>query len=223
MMDWGQTAITLATVLIGSGIIQFFVTRKDKKVEDEKQNREEVLKKEMKDHLTNVNAKWKVDYCDKNAKAIEDLIKEVRLGLAEREEKGKARYDEHHIAIEKMNVEHQKDFLELKKAIDKLTENDTRITASIEKIADRQENMAESLVGQAHDRIIFITDNISERGYITNKEKATIKSMYEPYKKLGGNGEVEEAVTYVRNLKVITNDEAREMDIKRKNKQREII
>lgn len=223
MMDWGQTAITLATVLIGSGIIQFFVTRKDKKVEDEKQNREEVLKKEMKDHLANVNAKWKVDYCDKNAKAIEDLIKEVRLGLAEREEKGKARYDEHHIAIEKMNVEHQKDFLELKKAIDKLTENDTRITASIEKIADRQENMAESLVGQAHDRIIYITDNISERGYITNKEKATIKSMYEPYKKLGGNGEVEEAVTYVRNLKVITNDEAREMDIKRKNKQREII
>ena len=59
-----QTIITMAGILISSGIIQFFVTRKDKKVEDEKKNHEEALKKEMKDHLANVNDKWKVDYCD---------------------------------------------------------------------------------------------------------------------------------------------------------------
>lgn len=218
-MDWGQAAVTVVTIAISSGIIQFFVNRKDKKVEDAKKDHEEELKKEMKDHLTNVNSKWKEDYCDKNSKAIEGLI----VGLQEREETGRKRYEEHNLAIEKMNVEHQKDFMELKRAIEKLTENDTKITANIERMAEKQENIADSLVGQAHDRIIFITDNISERGYITNKEKATIKSMYEPYKKLGGNGEVEEAVTYVRNLKVISNDEAREMDIKRRNKQREII
>lgn len=222
-MDWVQTLVTLLGVIIGSGLIQFFFNRKDKLKEDAKKDSADAIKKEMKDHLSAVNSQWKIDYCDKNAQAINNLITEVREGLADREERGKKRYEEHHLAIDRMNIEHQKDFLELKKAIDLLTANDSKITESIEKIADRQEVMSDSLVGQAHDRIIFITDNISARGYITNKEKATIKSMYEPYRKLGGNGEVAEAVEYVKGLKVISNDEAREMDIKRKNKEREIM
>ncbi len=217
-MDWGQIAITAITVIISSGIIQFFVTRRDKKVEDGKKNHEEELKKEMKDHLTNVNDKWKIDYCDKNAKAIEDLIKEVRIGLADREETGKRRYDEHHLTIEKMNVEHQKDYLDLKKAIEKLTENDTTITESIKKIAEKQDIMADSLIGQAHDRIIFLTDKIAEREAITIKERATLDSMYEPYKKLGGNGLCATAMHHIDTLKVVSDDEAKEMDKELKRK-----
>lgn len=222
-MDWGQTAITLVTVLIGSGLIQFFFTRKDKQKEDSKIDHDEKMKKEMKDHLTKVNDQWRVDYCDKNAKAIADLAKEVKDGLAEREAKGLQRYEEHHLTIEKMNVQHQKDFIALKEAIQKLTDNDSKITQSIEKIAEKQDIMADSLIGQAHDRIIFLTDKISERGAITIKEKSTLASMYEPYRKLGGNGHCATAVTYVNTLKVVSDDEAKEMDIKIKNKQREII
>lgn len=221
-MDMTQVITSLIGTAIGGGavlgFVQFLISRRDKQKEEAKVNRDETIKKEMSDHLTNVNAQWKVDYCDKNAKAINDLVKEVREGLAAREEKGKQRYDEHHMAIEKLSVEHQKEFLELKKAIDKLTENDSKITESLQRISDKQECMADSLVGQAHDRIIFLTDKISLRGAITNKEKATITSMYEPYRKLGGNGEVKEAVEYVRTLPTKTDEEARKMDeaLKRK-------
>lgn len=213
-MEWGQTLVTLLGVIIGSGLIQFFFQRKDKLKEDEKKNNAESIKKEMKDHLTNVNNQWKVDYCDKNSQAIEKLAEDVKEGLEQREQTGFKRYEEHKLAIEKMNIEHQKDFLELKKAIQRLTENDTKITESLSNMANKQEYMAESLVGQAHDRIIFLTDRISIRGAITNKEKATITSMYNPYSKLGGNGEVKEAVEYVRTLPTITDDEARERDMK---------
>lgn len=219
-MDTTQIIVSLIGTAIGGGavlgFIQFLITRKDKKREEAKINHDEEMKKEMRDHLTNVNAKWKEDYCDKNAKAINDLIVEVREGLASREAMGKKRYDEHHIAIEKMAIDHQRDFLELKKAIDTLTANNTEITESLQLMNDRQENMAESLVGQAHDRIIFLTDKISERGVITNKEKATITSMYEPYRKLGGNGECRIAYDYVMGLKVVSDSEARELDSKSK-------
>lgn len=222
-MDWMQTGITLLTVLIGSGLIQFFFTRKDKQKEDEKKDNAETIKKEMKDHLTQVNDKWKVDYCDKNSQAIQALREEVTTGLEERERRGAQRFEEHKIAIERMNLEHQKDFQELKVAIQQLTENDTKITNSITKIADKQDVMADSLIGQAHDRIIYLTDKISERGAITIKEKATLTSMYEPYKKLGGNGHCATAIQHMETLKVISDDEAREMDIKLKNKQRAIV
>lgn len=211
-MDWMQTIITLVTVLVGSGIIQFFVTRRDKKREDEKINHEEELKKEMKDHLTNVNDKWKVDYCDKNAKAINDLIVEVREGLDARERKGKERYDEHHLSIEKMNIEHKKDFFALKEAIDKLTENDTKITESIIKIANKQDIMADTSVGLAHDKIVYLTDRIIERGAVTMKEKATLESIYTPYVKLGGNSYAKKGMEHVDKLPVVTEEEAMRMD-----------
>lgn len=219
-MDWGQTIVTIITVALTSGIIQFFVNRRDKQKEDAKQDHDESIKKDMRDHLTNVNAKWKVDYCDKNAKAIADLAKEVKDGLAERESTGKRRYEEHHISIEKMALQHQKDFQALFDAIKQLESNDTKITESLCKMADKQDVMAESLVGQAHDRILFLTDKITERGAITNKEKATIDSMYVPYKRLGGNGYVKTSVEYVESLKTVSEDEARQMDIEIKKKQR---
>ena len=222
-MDWMQTGITLLTVLIGSGLIQWYFARKDKQKEDAKKDSADAIKKEMSDHLTEVNKQWKSDYCDKNTQAIQLLREEVISGLDDREKRGSQRFEEHQLAIEKMNLEHQKDFQELKQAIQLLTENDTKITESITKIADKQDVIADSLIGQAHDRIIFLTDKISQRGAITLKEKATLTSMYEPYRKLGGNGLVSTSVHHVESLTVVSDDEARGMDIKIKNKQREIV
>ena len=211
-MDWIQYVFTFLGVLIGSGIIQFLISRKDKQKEDAKKDHDEIIKKEMKDHLTNVNNKWKEDYCDKNAKAIEDLIKEVRKGLQEREETGKRRYDEHHMAIDKLTVEYQKSVIELKQAIQKLTENDSKISESLGKIADKQDGMAEGMVGLAHDKIVYITDKVIKRGAVTMKEKATLESIYTPYTRLGGNSYAKKGMEHVDTLPVITEEEAMKID-----------
>lgn len=211
-MDWVQTIITLITVLIGSGLIQFFFTRKDKKTEDEKINHDDKIKKELKDHLDNVNSKWKIDYCDKNAEAINKLIGEVREGLSEREKTGRLRYEEHKLAIEQMNLEHQKDFQALKEAIDKLTEHDSKITDSLQKMSSKQDVVADGMVGIAHDRIVFVADKIIRRGAVTMKEKATLESIYAPYVKLGGNSYAKKSMEHVDKLPVITEEEALKLD-----------
>lgn len=63
MIDANQ-AITIVSVILGSGLVQFLLTRKDKKQEDAKKDNADTIKKDMKDHLTEVNNKWKEDYCD---------------------------------------------------------------------------------------------------------------------------------------------------------------
>lgn len=221
-MDWLQTGVTLLTVLIGSGLIQWWFARKDKQKEDAKVDHDEVIKKEMRDHLADVNSRWKTDYCDKNAKAIADLAQEVRDGLAEREAKGLQRYEEHHLTIEKMSVQHQKDFIALKEAIQKLTDNDTRITESLQKIAEKQDDVANGIMGLSHDKLVYMTDKITERGAITLKEQATLTSIYEPYVKLHGNGDAKAGYKHVMGLRVISDDEAKKMDLNLKNKQTEI-
>ena len=177
-----NTVVTIISILIGSGLIQFFVDRKDKKINESKNEQ------------------------------MESLRKEFQKGLSAREETGKNRYDEHEKAIEKMNITHQKEFKELKEAIMKLTDNDTKITDSIQKMSDKQELMAESLLGLSHDKIIATTDKISMRGAITIKEQATLDSMYKPYSALGGNGHCKKAMEYVSTLAVVSDEVARKKD-----------
>lgn len=167
-----ETVITIISILIGSGLIQFFVNRKDKKVEDSKKNISDELRKEFQEGL-----------------------------------------DERKAAIEHMDGTHQKDFQELKEAIKKLTDNDTKITNSIEKMSDKQELMADSLLGLSHDKIISTTDKIAMRGVITIKEQATLDSMYKPYAALGGNGHCKKAMEYVSKLSVVSDEEARRRDM----------
>lgn len=176
------SVITVVGVISGSGIIQFFVNRRD--------NKKEAVR----------------------AQAFETLREEFRNGLQAREDKGRERYEQHSQDIKKMQLQHEQDFKELKQAVQQLTDNDSKITNNMDQLKETQAAIAESLVGMAHDRIIQRTDKISERGSITNKEKATLKSMYDPYHRLGGNGEVREAFEYVLTLPVVSEDQAREKD-----------
>ena len=177
-----STMVTIISVLIGSGLIQYFVDRKDKKISNSKDEKLDVLRKEF------------------------------QKGLSDGEETGKSRYNEQKNALEKMAIAHQKDFQELKEAIMKLTENDTKITESIEKMSYKQELMADSLLGLSHDKIIATTDKISMRGAITIKEQATLESMYKPYSALGGNGHCRKAMEHVSTLAVISDEDARHRD-----------
>lgn len=178
-----QSGITFVGVVIGSGLIQFFVSRKDKKEEDEKHNSADSLRKELKDHLTTVNDKWKIDYCDKNRESIL-----------------------------RMDAEHKKDFQELQKAIVQLVENDTKFANNINKMAEKQDIIAQANVGMVHNTIIRFTDPIIERGAVTYDELANLDSLYVPYAKLGGNGECKRRYEDVNKLIKISREEAVKRD-----------
>ena len=176
-------------------LIQHFNHKKER-AEDKEEND---IRKEMKDHLTSVNAKWKEDYCDVNAKAIADLANEVREGLADREARGAERYKEHQKSIE-----------ELRKAMITMAEN----TEETRRIGGY---MAESLMALTHDKIVYLGKVYQRRGAITLAEQNNLKLLYTPYHDgLGGNSDGEGYYNYCMNLPVVTDEEAALMDQKNK-------
>ena len=198
-MDWKQTLVTLLTVLLGSGLIQFFFTRKDKLKEDEKKDSADSIKKELKDHLADTNAQWKIDYCDKNAKLIEELAIEAKQGLKDREETGLQRYKEHQESIQ-----------ELKKAILALTED-------VEERKVLEKYIGNSLMALTHDKLVYLGKCYQKRGSITLSEKNNLRLLFEPYHNgLGGNSDGEGYYNYCMGLPVVTDEEALKMDSENK-------
>lgn len=198
MIDVNQ-AITIVSVILGSGLVQFLLTRKDKKQEDAKKDNADTIKKDMKDHLTEVNNKWKADYCDKNSKLIEELTKDVKLGLEQREQKGLERYQEH------------------KEAISELREAIIALTKDAEDRRTLESYMASSLLAITHDKLVYLGKTYQKRGAITLAEKNNMKLLYTPYHDgLGGNSDGEGYYTYCMHLPVVTDEEAAEMDKKNK-------
>ena len=149
---------------------------------------------------------------DKKHDRIADLEKKLDEGLEDREKTGKARYTEHQLAIEKMGIDHQKDFQELQKAIQQLVSNDTKFAESIEKMANKQDIMASANVGMVHNTIIRFTDPIIERDAVTYDELANLDSLYQPYARLGGNGECKRRFEDVNKLTKISKEEAIKRD-----------
>ena len=191
---------TVAAVL---KFIEFLIQHFTHKQERQEEREDNDIREELKDHLTNVNNQWKVDYCDVNAKAIADLTQEVREGLADREARGAERYQEHQKSIE-----------ELRQAMIKLAEN----TEETKKLGDY---MGQSLMGLTHDKLIYLGKCYQRRGAITLAEKNNLKLLYTPYHDgLGGNSDGEGYYTYCMNLPVVTDEEAMEMD---KNNKEEIL
>lgn len=59
------------------------------------------------------------------------------------------------------------------------------------------------IVGIAHVEILFFGTRYLERGYITREEYTTLYTcLYEPYKKLGGNGSAEKIMSEVNKLPI---------------------
>lgn len=60
------------------------------------------------------------------------------------------------------------------------------------------------LLGLAHDRIIFLAMQYVAKGEITQGEYENLnKYLYEPYKKMGGNGTAERLMQEVNRLKIV--------------------
>lgn len=149
---------------------------------------------------------------DKKHDRIEALEKRLDDELDDRDKTGKARYDEYHASIEEMNINHQKDFQELQKAINQLVQNDLKFTESIEKMVQKQEIIASANVGMVHNTIIQFTEPIICRKAVTYEELANLDSLYVPYSKLGGNGECKRRYEDVNKLIKISRDEANKRD-----------
>ena len=169
----------LVLIMAGGGtvaaLLKFFefliqhINHKKERAEDKEEND---IRKELKDHLTNVNNQWKLDYCDVNAKAIADLAKEVREGLADREAKGAERYQEHKESIE-----------ELRKAMITMAEN----TEETRKIGGY---LGESLMALTHDNLLVelrtkaavqVTDNIPNIIYAFTVSPEDVVGRFEKY------------------------------------------
>ena len=57
------------------------------------------------------------------------------------------------------------------------------------------------LMGLAHDRILFLGRSYVSRGYVTQAEYENLdKYLYQPYRRLGGNGTAERIMKEVERL-----------------------
>lgn len=179
-------SLQILITILGSGalfsFIQFLIQRKDTK-EDK-----------------NINKKF------------EEVNKRIDDGLEKSDKTGLQRYEEDRKSIQDVMELHQKDLKSLLDVLEELKNNDERIEKTINSISDNQKNVCDALIGMAHDKIIYMTDKITERGFITLKERATLDSIYIPYKKMGGNSHAKAGYEHVIELEVISDEKANELD-----------
>lgn len=188
-------ALQIIITVLGSGalfsFLQFLIQRKDNK--DERKIQEQ----------------------------FESIEKKIDEGLAAGEKTSLERYNEHHETIKEMMCIHKDDFNSLLKTFNELKENGKRLEEKMEKIATNQENTCSALVGVVHDKIVHMTDKITERGAITLKERATLDSIYQPYRIMGGNSHAKAGYEHCIDLPVISDEESKRMDDEIKVRRRE--
>jgi len=153
---------------------------------------------------------------EQSKKEIEDLRNEFKEGLDKREATGRERFDINSKAIDE-NTKQINELLsisnQLKDNSNQLKDNVILLTRNISEIQEYNINVGKAINGIIHDRIVHNVDAFVERNGITSEEISTLKSMYYPYKKLGGNGDVETAFEIAVKLPPITKEEAVKRDL----------
>lgn len=76
--------------------------------------------------------------------------------------------------------------------------------AFISNVIEKKSARSKMLLGLGHDRIMFLGMKYVERGKITQGEYENLyKYLYEPYKKMGGNGTAERLMREVDKLEIV--------------------
>lgn len=88
--------------------------------------------------------------------------------------------------------------------------------------SEAEKNQSDMILGLGHDKILYLTDKIMQRGCITLKERSNLRYLYEPYKKLGGNGDCEIGYEQCKKLPTVGENEAMRLDMERKKKDYDI-
>ena len=74
---------------------------------------------------------------------------------------------------------------------------------------DKKSARNRMILGLAHDKIMYLGTKYIERGRITQGEYENLyKYLYEPYKKMGGNGTAERLMTEVNQLPIVAGSDA---------------
>lgn len=74
-------------------------------------------------------------------------------------------------------------------------------------VFDKKSARTKMLLGLGHDRILFLGMKYVERGSITQGEYENLnKYLYEPYKKMGGNGTAERLMNEVNKLPIVADN-----------------
>ena len=72
------------------------------------------------------------------------------------------------------------------------------------KLFDKKSAKTKMILGLGHDRIMFLGMKYVERGTITQSEYENLyKYLYEPYKKMGGNGTAERLMREIDKLEIV--------------------
>ena len=76
--------------------------------------------------------------------------------------------------------------------------------ALVTKLLDKKSAKTKMILGLGHDRIMYLGMKYIEKGQITQSEYENLyKYLYEPYKKMGGNGSAERLMQEVNKLKIV--------------------
>lgn len=205
-----DNAITMQIVLtiLGSGaffsFLQFLIQRKDSKEDKNINERFDQLEKKIQSGLEE-REKTGVERFNK-------LEKKIQEGLDEREKTGAERFNIHDSNIKNLIKNHNEDLKKLLDTLEQFKSNDLKVEQALNKIANSQNELCKAVVGLAHDKLVFMTDKIIERGAITIKEKATLDSIYIPYQAMGGNSHAKAGYEQSIKLPVISDEKAKELD-----------
>lgn len=128
------------------------------------------------------------------------------------------RHDKRHDSTKEINEKVDKNYKVSTERYETHEKSIAEIYKQINHLNDKNDLILQFIVGMGHDRLVSLTDKISKRKAITLKEQATLKAIYVPYHKAGGNGDGEVGFNYCMELPVVTDAEADEMDKKIKRR-----
>lgn len=126
-----------------------------------------------------------------------------------------SRYDSKHSELNDIreDIKGIRDYTEQNK---KSIEDLRSILISIESDNKKQSELinlqAQEIIGLGHDKLIYLTGQIAQRGCITLKEKSNLEALYAPYARLGGNGDGKTGYEHCKTLNVVSEERARELD-----------
>ncbi len=76
--------------------------------------------------------------------------------------------------------------------------------ALLTKLIDKKSAKTKMILGLGHDRIMSLGMKYVERGFITQSEYENLyKYLFDPYKKMGGNGSAERLMREVDRVRIV--------------------
>ena len=76
--------------------------------------------------------------------------------------------------------------------------------ALVTKLLDKKSAKTKMILGLGHDRIMYLGMKYVEKGQIAQSEYENLhKYLYEPYKKMGGNGSAERLMREIDKLPIV--------------------